>query len=602
MWSDPRVVYAVAVSAVVLLVATIWLFRRTKREGRAAGTICLILSVLLHGVLVWLVPYKPQQHGTAQSSDGDTVGLDSIELSTFDPDLQFDDSSAKSNATPFMPLPVDQLTDLVDPAPASATPETPQPSSDPADQEPPDLSSIAELEPQQLDESLESIADDALAALDAALQAQLDDLAASAPAVDEGEMSAPEQPLADVADLTTAFQEPPPAEPGPLPEAMAMTASVRQHETFDAVPQPAAPPARPPAAPSNVAGQRSSDFANRTGRAKDVAIEQTGGDVQTEAAVRAALRFLAETQNPDGSWNPQTSGAGEERRPLGEQRFGAGKKCTTALTGLSLLAMMGAGNTHQSGPYAENVYRGLAYLIQHQHPNGSLEGNATLYAASYCHSMAALAVCEDAVMTGDASAIECARRAIAHTTRMQHPITGGWRYTRGDPGDLSQLGWHAMMLHSGRRAGIEINQDVFSGIQRFLRSVQVGSGGLACYRPGENISRTMTAEALAIRLLLGEAVASHEIAEAERYLLQQRPGMGQDNYYYWYYATLALHQIQDQAWTTWNDSLKQRVLSTQRPDGSWPNTSLWGGYGGPIYTTAMATLCLETYYRHTLRQ
>ena len=33
------------------------------------------------------------------------------------------------------------------------------------------------------------------------------------------------------------------------------------------------------------------------------------------------------------------------------------------------------------------------------------------------------------------------------------------------------------------------------------------------------------------------------------------------------------------------------------PAAGTPNT-VWGGCGGRIYTTAMATLCLEVYYRY----
>jgi hypothetical protein len=112
----------------------------------------------------------------------------------------------------------------------------------------------------------------------------------------------------------------------------------------------------------------------------------------------------------------------------------------------------------------------------------------------------------------------------------------------------------------------------------------------------------MTAEALATRLLIGERVPPDEVSEAEQYLLQQPPGVGKDNYYYWYYATLALHQLQDDAWQQWNASLKRRLLATQQSDGSWSSDTLWGGYGGTVYTTSMAALCLETYYRHTIRE
>ncbi|MCC9602064.1 squalene--hopene cyclase [Stieleria sp. JC731] len=608
IWSDPRVVYAVAVAAVVLLVVTIWLFRRAKREGRAAGTICLILSVVLHGVLIWLVPYKQQPPGGGKTASDreETLGIDSIEMSTFDPKLQFEDNSGDADQTPFMPLPVDDLTDLAsDSVPA------------PGDDTPPEADSLlseSSLEnsdvPQSLESEVQELASEAFAEIEQALDASLDELIEATMPVDEAEMAAPESVVSDVPDIPAMVDpllEPPPLDEQPMQMPTAQTVSSKSvpvgtsgpmnpADSFDTTPHSAAN------APSaNIAADRTADFSSRTGTAKQIAIEQTGGDAQTEAAVRAALRFLADAQQANGSWDPQATGAGEERRPLGENRFGAGKRCTTALTGLSLLAMMGAGNTHQRGEYSENVYQGLSYLIQHQQPNGSLEGGATLYAASYCHSMATLAVCEDALMTGDASAVECARRAIAHTKRMQHPVTGGWRYTRGDPGDLSQLGWQAMALHSGYRAGVAVGDETFAGVQRFLRSVQVGGGGLACYRPGEKVSRTMTAEAMAIRLLLGERMSAREVAEAERYILQQRPGVGQDNYYFWYYATLALHQLQDDAWQEWNLALKQRLLATQRADGSWPNTSLWGGYGGPVYTTAMATLCLETYYRHTVQ-
>ena len=353
---------------------------------------------------------------------------------------------------------------------------------------------------------------------------------------------------------------------------------------------------------ANIIGDLKNDFANRVGSAKQEALLRTGGSLDTESAVALALRFLADAQRSDGSWDPIASGAGRERAPLGMNRGGAGRRADTAITGLALLTLIGAGNTHADGEYADHVYRGLSYLIRKQKPDGSLAGDAEVYAANYSHGMASLAMCEAAAITRDPSAVEAARRAMAHTIRMQHPSTGGWRYTPGDPGDLSQAGWQAMVLDAGHRAGIPADQASVSGVRRFLRSVRAGSGGgLACYRPGEAASRTMTAEALATRLLIGEQVPAAELAEAERYLLLQPPGSGQDNYYYWYYATLALHQVQDEAWQRWNQSLQTRLLATQRSDGSWPTTSVWGGYGGSVYTTSMAALCLETYYRHAIR-
>ncbi|MEC7408541.1 MAG: prenyltransferase/squalene oxidase repeat-containing protein, partial [Planctomycetota bacterium] len=351
-----------------------------------------------------------------------------------------------------------------------------------------------------------------------------------------------------------------------------------------------------------VLGQVENDFANRTGDAKQKALLGTGGSENTEISVKRALDYLVSQQRENGSWDPRTSHAGLERSPLGESRGSAGSHAETALTGLALLSLMGAGHTHQEGQYADAVYKGLAFLIHQQKPNGSMQGNAKIYEATYCHGMAALAMCEAAAITRDASAILSAERAIAHTQALQHPATGGWRYTEGDPGDLSQLGWQAMVLDSGNRAGIAISDRSILGVQRFLQSVQVGrSGGLASYRRGEAPTHTMTAEALATRILIGDKISKEAIEEAEAYLMLNLPGNGQDNYYYWYYATIGLHQLQNENWNQWNQALQQRLLTTQNPDGSWPTQTLWGGYGGKIYTTAMATLCLETYYRHTIR-
>ncbi|MEM6690690.1 MAG: squalene--hopene cyclase, partial [Planctomycetota bacterium] len=207
-------------------------------------------------------------------------------------------------------------------------------------------------------------------------------------------------------------------------------------------------------------------------------------------------------------------------------------------------------------------------------------------------------IAECAAMTGDPSAMEVTRRAVAHSQRMQHPTTGGWRYTAGDPGDLSQLGWQAMLIEAAERAGVEIPNTMQTGVNRFLDSVRGGRGGLARYRPGERISPTMTAEALATRLLLRLPVDHSHATEAEDYLLAHPPGVGKDNLYYWYYASMALHQRQGEAWSEWNNALKRQLLASQNADGSWPTDGIWGGYGGRYYSTAMATLCLEVYYRH----
>ena len=117
----------------------------------------------------------------------------------------------------------------------------------------------------------------------------------------------------------------------------------------------------------------------------------------------------------------------------------------------------------------------------------------------------------------------------------------------------------------------------------------------------------MTAEALVCRQLLGSSPQNQTANEAVRFILgalpvSDRQGGGRMNFYYWYYATLALYQRQDQAWDRWNAAVQNALVETQVPAGqyagSWSPETAWGNYGGRVYTTAMATLCLEVYYRY----
>jgi hypothetical protein len=122
----------------------------------------------------------------------------------------------------------------------------------------------------------------------------------------------------------------------------------------------------------------------------------------------------------------------------------------------------------------------------------------------------------------------------------------------------------------------------------------------------------MTAEALYTRLLLTEklglVVEEAAAQEATRRVLASPPSGRQINLYYWYYATLALHRRHQEneqareAWRTWNDALVSVLVPTQISEspntGSWDPDMEWGGYGGRVYSTALAAMCLEVYYRY----
>ena len=403
-------------------------------------------------------------------------------------------------------------------------------------------------------------------------------------------------PLLEVANEDDAEKEPHPETPEQTElaavEAASASAGVDNSPAPPVAGGAAAPSPVPPIYADRMAGRRSAAAAAR------------GGSVETERAVQMALAWLAAAQSADGRWNAARHGGGVERSVPGHHRHGVGAKSDHGVTGLALLAFLGAGNTHQEGPYSEAVARGIRFLVDRQRADGSLAGDAEFFAALYCHGMAAIALAECCAMTGDAALRPPLEKAVRYTLSMQSPSTGGWRYAAGDKGDTSQLGWQVMLLTSARQAGLTGMESAEARARTFLQSVSSGrAGGLAAYRPGERPSVAMTAEALACRLFLGMPADHPCVGEAVELLARSLPETRSPNAYAWYYATLASFHAGGPQWEVWNRQLQAALLPLQRRessglDGSWDPDPVWGGHGGRVYSTAMAAMTLEVYYRH----
>lgn len=358
------------------------------------------------------------------------------------------------------------------------------------------------------------------------------------------------------------------------------------------------------AAAASVAAHTVPDvYAERVGPRRAVAAAARGGSQETERAVESALAWLASAQAADGRWTAPRHGGGTPHASAGQHRTAAGAG-DHGVTGLALLAFLGAGNTHREGPHAGAVDRGLRFLLGRQRADGSLAGDAEFFAALYSHGMATIAVAECLALSGDAALRPALDSAVKHTLAMQHPHTGGWRYAAGDRGDTSQLGWQVMVLASSRNAGLGGFEAAEAGARRFLQGVSSGAaGGLAAYRPGERPSMAMTAEALYCRLILGMPAAHPSVTEAVALLAATPPSSATYNSYAWYYATLASFHAGGGQWEEWNRRLQAALLPLQHRaggalDGSWDPDPVWGGHGGRVYSTALSALTLEVYYRH----
>ncbi len=413
---------------------------------------------------------------------------------------------------------------------------------------------------------------------------------ADIPAVD-----APDEALAGVDDILTST-----AQTGPAPLAVMDVALPPNNATESA-------------AATEAANQKNDEelpaaYRHRTDPQRGKVAAQTGGNALAQAAVDSGLAWLASAQGKDGRWDCDYWGGGRELNIAGSDRRGAGAQADTGISGLSILAFLGAGHTHQRGDYQATVARGLTFLMRSQRSDGNLAGDATLFARMYCHGMASFALSEAYAMTGDERLRPAVQQAINYIVAAQDSRGGGWRYQPGDAGDTSQLGWQVMALKSAELAGIDVPAKTRTGIERFLRSVSSGHrGGLASYQPGRPANVAMTAEALVCRQFVGYATDDLASQEAADYLLTQLPSADRMNLYYYYYATLALHRVQGERWSRWNAALQKTLIETQRIEGvsergdltgSWDPNTVWGSHGGRAYSTAIATLSLEVYYRY----
>jgi hypothetical protein len=339
-----------------------------------------------------------------------------------------------------------------------------------------------------------------------------------------------------------------------------------------------------------------------------------GGSSASEAAVEAGLRWLARHQAEDGSWSflfddrhcPQCSG--QCRNP-------GVMESTTASTGLSLLCFLGAGYTHREGPYQQEVSKAIYYLVNKMvitSDGGDLRDVSVMTNAvdnlmivrksgdMYSHAIACLALCEAYAMSRDSSLQGPAQSAVDFIVYAQSE-NGGWRYEPKEPGDLSVTGWQLMALKSGVLGRLEIPRNVWYRATEFLDSVQDEKGSTYGYQQPSTNRPSMTSVGLYGRLMLGWPRQHPPMLKGAAQLAAEQPR--KSNMYFNYYTSQVLHHVGGKPWERWNPRMRTYLIDTQiddesHEDGSWYFDEAWSDRGGRLYTTTLAILTLEVYYRY----
>lgn len=377
------------------------------------------------------------------------------------------------------------------------------------------------------------------------------------------------------------------------------------------------------------------------------------------------FRWLLRHQGPDGNWSAShlqvVCPADQPCCPTADR---LDDHYDVGLTSLALLAFLGAGISHESKALVvdpvlgvdhragEAVKRGLQWLAKRQQSDGSFSDRAFLYN----EALATMALAEAYGLTRNRYWKDRAQRAVDFLVRAQkdNPAgkgSWGWRYSSreqierahgsgtGDESyaaelrdaDTSVTAWAVMALKSADMAGLQVPRSSLDGALAFVQWVTPeGDSGLVGYvdpksagspviGPNDHFvyhPTTMSALGMCIRIFGAHDPGDPFLDRAARRLVADLPAIGKDklsiDYYYWYYGSLALNQLDGPTsvrrsgkyWPVWNAAMVETLLALQDDApracsrGGWLEPDRWSYTGGPIYATALNVLTLEVYYRY----
>lgn len=385
----------------------------------------------------------------------------------------------------------------------------------------------------------------------------------------------------------------------------------------------------------------------------------------TEKAVLDGLRWLCRHQNPDGSWGAHSlKHSCDPDKPCYDPKEVYPDNYQEGLTAMALLAFLGAGYSHDSQldivdtvrgkrhKVGDVVKSGLKWLMERQDEAGFFSKDR---AFMYNEALATMALAEAYGLTNNGYWKKPAQKAVNFLVKAQRPNPAaaglwGWRYDsrmaieERFPGgsmdeagkkelfdsDISVTGWVVMALKSAKLSGLSVDENAMQGAMNFCQWV-TANDGLVGYNDPKNAGltvqgrgddkfdyhpATMSALGMCTRIFVQHDPNDPFLEAASQRIVKDLPQIDKDrrkiDYYYWYYASLALNQFDgpdsprksSKYWNPWNKAMVDCVTGLQDQSakscnhGGWLTMDRWAYTGGAVYTTAINVLTLEVYYRY----
>ena len=329
--------------------------------------------------------------------------------------------------------------------------------------------------------------------------------------------------------------------------------------------------------------------------------------------IERGLKYLVRTQRHDGSW-------------LNAGGYGSYPIVMTSLAGLALMA---GGSTPESGPYAKNVARALNYILNAAEsfaPKKSTKNEQILINAGssggggrsmYGHGFGMLFLAQCYGVEGDKTTGRGKRLkrvlngAVRLTAAAQSDLgaatkhAGGWTYTptaKRDEGSVTVTQLQA--LRACRNVGIKVPKQTIDRAVLYLKACQQPDGGIAYQYNQRSNGRSLPAiSAAAIACFYSAGIydrrtggAGAEAKMVERLVDYCKSTISVDRhgghfFYTHFYMSQGMYQRGGKDWKDYYPEIRDRLLDTQSPDGSWSGDNI-----GPVYGTAIATMILQLPY------
>lgn len=296
----------------------------------------------------------------------------------------------------------------------------------------------------------------------------------------------------------------------------------------------------------------------------------------TQQAINRGLAYLASRQNDDGS-------------------FGSGTVFShnIAVTSLTGIAYLSAGNTPGRGQYGRQVDRAVRYILDHVGPNGFITARDTSpHGPMYDHGFATLFLAEVYGMTPSPELREKLSLAVKLIVNTQNR-EGGWRYQPiRSEADISATVCQIMALRAARNSGLFVPKDTVDACIQYVQKCRNADGGYKYQLTGLSPSAFPRSAAALVSLYSAGVYEGRDIERGIKYLESYTPTgevfRHESNYFYGhYYAAQAMWHAGGEHWNKWYPAIRDELSLRQMQDGSWPD-SICNEYG-----TAMACIVLQ---------